>query len=125
ELTVGAPEGDPLEALAVVTGGDAADMAVADDARLEQPHRAGRDARARPARAVRARGIQRVVGARFLDVRGEAVVDEGAERLEPAGGKGETGRHRVTAAGDEKAAVLCGEHRRAEVDARDRPARAL
>src|SRR6185312_14990264 len=60
ELTVGAPEGDPLEALAVVAGGDAADMAVADDARLEQPHRAGGDARARPARAVRSRGIQRV-----------------------------------------------------------------
>ena len=31
----------------------------------------------------------------------------------------------MAAAGDEQAAVLRGEHRRAEIDARDRPARAL
>ena len=39
----GAPEGDPLEALAVVAAGEAADMAVADDADLDQPRRPGRN----------------------------------------------------------------------------------
>ena len=51
----GAAEGDPLEALAVVAAGDPADMAVADDADLDQPRRSGRDPRAAASRRHRAR----------------------------------------------------------------------
>ena len=56
----GAAEGDPLEAFAVVAAGDPADMAVADDPGLEQPHRPRCDARARPAGAVGPGRIERV-----------------------------------------------------------------
>src|SRR5205085_8118203 len=95
ERAVGASKRDPLEALAVVAGGDAADVTVADDAGLEEPHRTCGDARAGPAGAVRTGGVERVaqcprdsawreehveqqrlVSARFLDVAGKPLVDE-------------------------------------------------
>src|SRR6476646_12155932 len=60
EIAVSASEGDPAETLAVVTGSDAADMAVANDADLEQPRRSGGDPRAGPAGAIGACRIQRV-----------------------------------------------------------------
>ena len=75
-------------------------MAVADDPGLEQSRRAGGELRARPAGAVGACRVERVaqgpdhaaggedrvdqqraVAARFLDVRGQALVDEVAERF--------------------------------------------
>ena len=59
------------------------------------------------------------------DVGGEALVEEIGERVDAIGGDGQPGRHRVAAAGDEQPAVLRGKHRRAEIDAGDRAARAL
>src|SRR5690242_16056333 len=60
KLGLGAAKGDPLEALAVVSRRDAADVALANDAGLEQPHRTGGDPRARPTGAVRTGDIERV-----------------------------------------------------------------
>src|SRR3954454_15964161 len=55
-----ASEGDTLERLPVVAAAEAADVAVADDAGLEQAHGSRRDARARPAGPIGACGIERV-----------------------------------------------------------------
>ena len=104
----GAAEGDPLEALAVVAGSDPADMAVADDPGLEQPHRPGGDARARPAGAIGSGRVERIAERARDPARARAAgraamrlsprdfstsareprVDEGAERLRarPAAG---------------------------------------
>src|SRR5205085_4863251 len=53
----------------------------------------------------------------------EAVAEEGAKRLYPARRDGQAGGHGVAAAGDQQAAVLGGEDRSAEIDARNRTAR--
>src|SRR5207248_6455103 len=64
ERAARASERDPLEALAIVAAGQAPDMPIADDAGLEEPHRAGGDVRARPSREIgRASCRERVEGA--------------------------------------------------------------
>ena len=89
---VGAPEGDPLEALAVVAAGDAADMAVADDAGLDQPRRPGCDARLRPARAIGTRRVERIAQ------RGRRRRPAPAARRAAARGRRATARRRRPAA---------------------------
>jgi hypothetical protein len=49
-------------------------------------------------------------GRRALDIGGQALVEEGAQRLDPAGRDGQARGHGVAAAGDQQAAVLGGEH---------------
>src|SRR5262245_53006409 len=60
EILTGAPESDPFEALAVVARCDAANMAVADDARAQEADRSRCNVRLRPSRSVRAGCIERV-----------------------------------------------------------------
>src|SRR3954454_20291586 len=55
-----AAEGDPLEALAVVAAAEATDVAVADDAGIEQANGSRGDARSGPSGAIGAPGIERV-----------------------------------------------------------------
>ena len=119
-------------------------MAVADDADLDQPHRSRRHSRAGPAGAIgpgrvervaqRARHSsrreqcveqQRTVATRFLHIGGKPLVDEVAERLQPARRQRQSGRHRMPAARDQQSAVLRGEHGSAQVHAGDRAPRPL
>src|SRR3546814_20202696 len=62
---------------------------------------------------------------RVRSVGGEAIVQKGAERVDPVGGDGQPCRHRMAAARDEQPRLLRGEDRGAEVDAADRAPRSL
>ena len=96
----GAAEGDPLEALAVVAAGDPADMAVADDAELDQPRRAGGDPRPRPAGAIGPGRVERVAQARRDPARREPGVEQqraAAARLARRRRRGARGGRRAAA----------------------------
>src|SRR3546814_1724330 len=68
---------------------------------------------------------QRAAVAASRHVAGQSLVEEVGQRVDLVPRDGEARRHRMTAARDEQAAVLRGQHRRAEIDARNRPARPL
>ena len=144
ERGFGLAEGDRFQAPAVIARNDRADMALADHVGLDDPHRPGGDARRGPAHAVGAaaverrhqigrypaRGEQRVEQQRTRAERAgdglrQTLVEEIGERLDPVGGDRQPRRHGVPAARDEQAGILRREHRRAEIDAGDRAARAL
>src|SRR3546814_7759153 len=72
----GAAEGDRLEARAVVARHDQADMVGADDARFDDSHRAGRNARRGPAGTIRTRALDRLAPQRINAPWGEHRVDE-------------------------------------------------
>src|SRR3546814_17185055 len=89
----GAPEGDRLEARAVVARHDQADMVGADDARFDDSHRAGRNARRGPAGTIRARALDRLAPQRIDAPWGEHRVDE--QRLVAARAPDKSGRAHV------------------------------
>ena len=72
----GAAEGDPLEALAVVAGADAADVALADDSGLEKADGPCSDAGLRPACAVWTRAVERIAQRCSDSARREKGVEE-------------------------------------------------
>src|SRR3546814_9656709 len=96
-------------------------MVGADDARFDDSHRAGRNARRGPAGTIRTRALdrlapqrinapwgehrvdeQRLVAARALDIGGKAVIEESAERIHLVLCDGQPRRHRMAAARDEQ-----------------------
>ena len=89
ERAFGLAEGDRLDPAAVVAGGDHAEMAVADHVRLDDAHRPGGDARARPAGAIGPAGLERVA-------LGPALTPPGASRASSS--KARSSRLRATSA---------------------------
>lgn len=144
QCALGRAEGHRLDAAAVVAGDDRADVAVADDIRLDDADRAHRDARGWPAHAVGAAGFhrfdeagvyaacredgieqQRSVAVRAFDGGGEAFFEEVGEGGDRGLGDRQAGGHRVASARHEQAVFAGCHHSRTEVDAGDRAARAL
>jgi len=137
-------EGDCLKTAAVVARNHRTDMTVADNIGLDDPHWSGGNARSRPAHSIGPAAIERSnqlsrntagreqsIDQQHLAGRGagdwlcKMIVKKCGELREAVFGDRQPRRHGVPAAGREQAMVFRREYGCAEINPRDRAARAL